>query len=224
MLYTDSSLYGVLSKDESGITTIGDLLEHGIFAVQNDGESKYIISAENNVITSVGAPTSDNDAATKKYVDTAVAQAGGTPEYSLTDKVKGIKSGFIIINDNDTLYPSLYCQYGEEGSAIVITADGRFYKKPFTNELTFDDLMIPANAFVDPGDEYLVTNLYAKNNYVHKTDYTTLSQKVTELESKVTSLTETITQLQSTITQIQGNVLTTLDRQTLDVLENKSDT
>lgn len=183
------------------------------------------VTVNGHRIVGVLEPSDSADAATKNYVDTAVAQAGGIPEYSLTDKVKGIKSGFIIINSYDTLYPALYCQYGESGSAILITADGCFYKKAITDELTFDDLMLPANAFVDPGDEYLITKKYADQTYTNKDDYQSaydlLNIKVQDLESTVATLTQTVATMQSTITQLKGNALTTLDRQTLDVLENK---
>ena len=213
MLYSDGSLYGVLSKDETGITTIGDLLKHGIFTVQNDGESKFVISAENNVINSVGAPANSSDAATKKYVDDAVAQAGGIPEYEYNDNIEGVKNGFIALTSGSTRNPYSFNRVND----TVYMCDG--YRicvlDNVSDTTTFDNIVNSGEAFMAITDTAIVSKKYADQTYTAKTDYGTLNSKVQQLES-------TVATLQSTITQLQGNALTELDRQTLNVLENKT--
>ena len=157
---------------------------------------------------------SDEDIVTKKYLDTALADAEEIPKYQLLDTVLDKGNGFVIVNNvpylltNTTRYAYLLSPYG-------------CYRSATTESTTFNESLNPNNAFLATTDQSIVTKKFADQTYTAKTDYDTLNGKVTELESTVATLTETISQLQSTITQLQGNALTELDRQTLDVIENK---
>ena len=79
--------------------------------------------------------------------------------------------------------------------------------------------MADSNPYLAVVDSDMITKKYADQTYTSKSDYNQLNSKVQELEASVATLTQTVTTLQSTITQLQGNALTTLDRQTLDVIE-----
>ena len=159
----------------------------------------------------------DEDIVTKKYLDTALSGAGGIPEYSADVTLADINSNIFLFDTGDAKYPLLYMR--SESTVIALFIHDLYIANDVTDETTLASVVSPANAYLAVNDSSLVTKKFSDQTYTNKTDYNTLNSKVTELESTVATLTETISQLQTTIMELQGNSLTTLDRQTLDVIE-----
>lgn len=207
-MFIGGGYYIVRSRDEA--TTINDIFSDEKYRIYRVAYS----TIENDFYELAVAhlklgsnPTQNYDAATKLYVDTAVAQ-GRIANYGSNDTVKGKPVGFIKVNGNPFLLNAT-------DTYAWLLSPYACYRMVITETTTFGDLINNANAFLATTDPSIVTKKFADQTYTAKTDYATLNEKITELESKVTSLTDTITQLQQ-------NALTTLDRQTLDVIERKS--
>lgn len=143
------------------------------------------------------------------------------------DVITNTPSGaYIYKKDADAALVVAFSTFSDQYHVNIITANGRLFNY-FGNpgEKSVDDVMVSDNAFMAENPEDIVTKKFADQTYTNKNDYQSsydlLSGKVEELEGTVETLTQTISSLQSTITELQGNTLTTLDRQTLDVIENK---
>ena len=161
----------------------------------------------------------DEDLVTKKYLDIALSGAGGIPEYPADVTLADINSNIFLFDTGDAKYPLLYMR--SESTVIALFIHDLYIANDVTDETTLASVVSPANAYLAVNDSSLITKKFSDQTYTAKADYDTLNSKVTELESTVATLTETISQLQTTITELQGNALTELDRQTLDVIENK---
>ena len=197
-----------LAKSTDEATTINDLISDDKYCVYRVAYSSVDDDFYNLFVKHrlrLGSnPTQNYDAATKLYVDTAVAQ-GRIAKYGSNDTVKGKPVGFIKVNGNPFLLNAT-------DTYAWLLSPYACYRMVITETTTFGDLINNANAFLATTDPSIVTKKFADQTYTAKSDYNTLNQKVTELESTIATLTETISQLQQ-------NSLTTLDRQTLDVIE-----
>lgn len=178
---------------------------------------EQLFTVNNKRIVDVNDPVEHKDAANKQYVDNAVAQAGGIPEYPADVTLGDISSSIFLFDTGDTKYPILYMR--SENTVIALFIHDLYFATGVTDETTLASIVKPDNAYLAVNDSSLVTKKYTDQTYTSKSAYDLLNGKVQELEATVATLTQTVTTLQSTITQLQGNALTTLDRQTLDVIE-----
>ena len=197
----------------------GPILQVNRTATSSSHNTNFQIDVNGNYIVALPEPLEDSDAATKNYVDTAVAQAGGIPSYATTEPLDNVKEGFVIVNSIPLVWrrnENIIWVFDSNGSLQKINISE--VESPTANELI---KLNPEKAFLANSDYDIVTKKYADQTYTSKSDYDLLNGRVQELEETVATLTQTVTTLQSTITELQGNALTTLDRQTLDVIENK---
>lgn len=215
----DNMAYGFINGNWCTMSAITEkmvleLLLNVSYGTQ-EASGKYEFTVENKRILNVADPELFTDAANKKYVDDAVAQASDIARYELNDTVKNKPNGFIEVNSRPYLLIA-------SSGYVWLSSPFACYRIAPTETTTFADLISGDNAFLATTDPSIVTKKFADQTYTSKTDYDTLNSKVQELESTVATLTQTVTNLQSTITQLQSNVLTELDRQTLDVIEGGS--
>ena len=179
-------------------------------------QTRFIYFIGNSDVT-IGDAISDGSSATFTVRPT---YAGKLAWFMLLSENKDVitntpSSAYIYKKGENAALVSVFSSFSDNYAVNIITADGRLYDYfGVPGEKTIDDVMVPDNAFMAENSADIVTKKFADQTYISKTDYDTLNQKVTELESTIATLTETITQLQQ-------NTLTTLDRQTLDVIERK---
>lgn len=209
-LVAEGGAYRVIDYTDKTIT---DLMNSPVYTSDVYNET-LVLTLHNNYIQEVAEPVKGTDAANKNYVDTAVAQAGGIPKYHLTDTVLSISgNGFILVEN----IPYLYLTNGIQ--AYMLGAYNCYCMMNIEETTRVEDVLSENNAFMALTQAHIITKKYADQTYTSKSDYNQLNNMVQELESTVATLSQTVTTLQSTITQLQGNALTTLDRQTLDVIE-----
>lgn len=120
--YSSGSI--VALSDKTG-KTITDLAAASVFDLLNISESRpgkeYGISMNQNPLTGLAEPEDPDDAATKQYVDTVVAQAGGIPILTGEELVTSLKPGYYIAQAEEFVIP-IYIGAISEGEGQVALA------------------------------------------------------------------------------------------------------
>ena len=188
--------------------------DEGQVALDGISQTRFISFTGNSSAT-IGDALSDCCSATFKISPTYTRKSAAFMLLTENNDVitNTPSSAYIYKKGENAALVSVFSTFSDNYAVNIITADGRLYDYfDVPGEKSIDDVMVPDNAFMAENPEDIVTKKFADQTYVAKTNYDTLNSKVQQLE-------ETIATLQSTITQLQGNALTTLDRQTLDVIE-----
>lgn len=175
--------------------TFQDTTEKYYGTESRGGEQLFTVN--NKRIVDVNDPTEQKDAANKQYVDNAVAQAGGIPEYEITALYSSF-NGYAVITVGSDKVP---VRVNLARDICLVEFNGVLASIPvssITPTTTWAQLfeMVNSNPYLANIDEGIVTKKYADQTYARKTDYDTLNGKVQELEETIATLTQTVANLQ----------------------------
>lgn len=124
-----------------GVPKAGSYIS-GIFQILADSTvSTKPLSMRNNKIINIATPTTDYDAATKKYVDD---NAGDTSNFTLTENKATAKKDTIAINTikakttnllirNDSTHTTYFKSKGADGDSSVMRIDGQYVSAEIWN-------------------------------------------------------------------------------------------
>ena len=213
--YTLSEISGTGFADINGSTRNGFIIySHGKYpdyqqltglsaeckAFKFQGNEETVLKTAANTAEPFMAEE-DDDIVTKKYLDTALAGVEGIPKYYGNSRLlPATENGFIMLVDTPCLY------YRRDSNVFILTPVQCFLIKSVTDDMTFNSVMVPENAYARPSDAGIVTKKFADETYASAELVNSLVQRLEALENLHIGA---------------DNLLTNLDRQTLDVIENK---
>ena len=198
-MFFQGGYYDARSSDN--VTTLLELLtneKYCIYRIASGPVSETFLHLSVEHLRLGNNPTANYDAATKLYVDNAVAQVKGIPSYATTEPLDNVNTGFVIVN-------TLPVVWEKRGNNAYVYNDGTFQKIPIPGESPTAEILISrdsANAFMASLGYHIVTKKYADQTYVSKETYDMLNSKVQQLESSVATFRETLTNLQASSTEL----------------------